>query len=296
MATEPLAYLNGCLILASQAAISLDDLGFVWGATVTDRLRTFRQKLFRPEDHLRRFRLSCERAFVSQPRSDRELAEAAEELVAANAKHLGVEDELSLVLLATPGIAGEPTLAMQARPLEFARYRHLFVEGAILEPTARTLPPGMLDSHIKHRSRLAWWIAQQEIRSRAKPDAAVAEPLLTTAPPDQFIRETPTANVIVEMDGALVSPPRSEVLEGISLRVAEELCKTLGIPFAERELSLNEVERKAGECLLSCTSYCLAPVAQVGGVIKPAGGPLFQRLIQAWGDMVGVDIRRQFSL
>ena len=295
MNSEPLVYLNGRFIPETDAALSLDDLGFQWGVTATDRLRTFRQKLFRLDEHLIRFRRSCERAFIPQPLTDQQLAAAAAELVAANAKLLPPDAELSLALFATPGVAGEPTLGMQARDLELNRYRHLFTDGAFLEPVACAVPSHLIDPHIKHRSRLAWWIAQQEVRRRANPQAAPVEALFTTAPPDRFIRETAIANMIVEIDGSLISPPRGQILNGVSLRVVEELCGSLGISFADRELTLAEVSADAKECLLSNTSYCLAPVTRIGDVAKPFAGRLFQRLIQAWSDMVGVDIRRQFS-
>jgi branched-subunit amino acid aminotransferase/4-amino-4-deoxychorismate lyase len=292
MAAELWAYLNGQLIPSSQATLSLNDLGFVWGATATDRLRTFRQKLFRLEDHLIRFRKSCQLAQIPQMRSDEELAEAAVEVVAANAVLLPAETELSLVLFATPGVGGEPTLVMQAQPLDLAHYAAIVSLGASLHPVVQL--PGV-DPHIKHRSRLAWWIARQNLAVSAKPQVVIAEPLFTTAEPQQMVRETPSANILVEMDGGLITPPRTEILGGISLKVVEELSDQLGIPFFEREMPLAEVQSNAGECLLSNTSYCLAPVASIGGSPKPVGGPMFERLIRAWGDLVRVDIRRQFS-
>lgn len=291
MADESLAYFNGRLLPAGEVALSLDDLGFVWGATVADRLRTFRHKLFRLDDHLKRFRRSCELAFVTQPRSDRELATAAEELIAANARLLPADAELSLLLFATPGLAGEPTLGMQTRTIDFARDRHLFMHGAVLEPVANS--SDMLDPHIKHRSRLGWWIAEQRLRINAKPSNC--EPLFTSASPERLIRETARANFLAVIDGKVISPPRSEILEGISLQVIEELCGKLGIAFMERELLLAEVQTIATECLLSNTSYCLAPVGIIGGISKSIVGPTFQRLLSAWSDQVGVDIRRQFS-
>ena len=118
-----LAFLNGRFLPAAEAALPLDDLGFVWGAVVVDRLRTFRQKLFRLEDHLRRFRQSCERASILQPRTDSELSGIAHRLIEENAKQVGPDRELTVVIFATPGVpGGEPTLGMQAAPLDFARY------------------------------------------------------------------------------------------------------------------------------------------------------------------------------
>ena len=62
--TSPLAYQNGQFVPAAQLSIPVHDAGFVWGATVTDRARTFNGRPFRLEEHLRRFRKSCTSARV----------------------------------------------------------------------------------------------------------------------------------------------------------------------------------------------------------------------------------------
>jgi branched-chain amino acid aminotransferase len=288
----PSVYFNGRFLPAEQATLSLDDLGFTQGVTVTDRLRTFRQQIFRLDDHLRRFRQSCGLAYVPQPRPDAELADAARELVEMNAAAAGPEVEFAVGLFATPG-ADEPTLGIQVAPLAFGRYRHYFAPGAVLEPLPLAVPPALLDPWIKHRSRLGWWVARNELRSRPGGDPH-AEPLLTTPAPGQFVRETTIANFLAEIGGVLVSPPRTQILNGISLDVTRELCAGLGIPFAEREMTLDEVIAGAGECLLTNTSFCLGSVARLGGREFAAGGPLFQRLLRAWDDLLGLDVRAQF--
>jgi branched-chain amino acid aminotransferase len=295
-------YLNGRFLPEREAVMSLDDRGFVWGATATDRLRTFRQKLFRLDDHLRRFRQSCERAFITQPRSDAELANIARELTEMSAKRLGADAELSLVIFATPGPeGGEPTLGMQAQPLALARYAPLFRDGARLHAVtcAQPVEPG-----IKHRSRLAWWIAKQRL-------SPGIEPLFTTDDPDRFIRETPSANFLAVIEQKLVSPPRGQVLDGISLHVVLELAVALDIPFVERELSLAETAA-ATECLITNSSFCMAPVASITSS-EPSGdsrlspifdrarmagnvpASIFTRLLDAWSDLVGIDIPLQFA-
>ena len=60
----PIAYLNGRFLTLTEAHLTLHDAGFVWGATVTDLCRTFRSQPYRLADHLRRFRRSCELAYV----------------------------------------------------------------------------------------------------------------------------------------------------------------------------------------------------------------------------------------
>ncbi|MCI0331948.1 MAG: branched-chain amino acid aminotransferase, partial [Planctomycetes bacterium] len=58
--TTTWAYLNGRWIPDTELAIGVDDLGFLVGATVTERLRTFRGQVFRLDEHLSRLRHSLE--------------------------------------------------------------------------------------------------------------------------------------------------------------------------------------------------------------------------------------------
>ena len=83
--SEPLAYLHGRLLPASQANLSLHDSGFVMGATVTDLCRTVHHRLYRWDDHLARFRHSCAAAQLVPPLGDGELTRIANDLVAHNA-------------------------------------------------------------------------------------------------------------------------------------------------------------------------------------------------------------------
>jgi branched-subunit amino acid aminotransferase/4-amino-4-deoxychorismate lyase len=296
---EPLAYLHGRFLPQGEAHLALNDAGFVSGATVTDLARTFGHRLFRLPDHLRRFRRSCELARVPQPLSDEELTAVAERLVAHNAGLLRPEQDLALVLFATPGPVGyylgqpggpgdgPPTLGLHTFPLPFARYARLFREGArLVVPATRQVPPASIDPHIKQRSRLHWWRAEQVARD-VDP---LASALLLDA--DGFVTETAFANLLVVRGGRVLTPPRAGVLGGVSLQVVEELCHELGIAFEERPLRLDDC-RAADEAMLSCTSFCLAGVSHVQGTALAFPGLVFERLLGAWGEKVGLDVRAQ---
>src|SRR5437899_1717165 len=105
-ANDALAYLNGRFIPQAEARLPLNDAGFVLGATVTDLCRTFGHRLFRFADHLTRFRRNCASAHVPLSATDEELTQVAERLVDNNAGRLRPEQDLALVLVATPGPIG----------------------------------------------------------------------------------------------------------------------------------------------------------------------------------------------
>jgi len=294
-----IAYFNGRFLPQEEARISLHDAGFVFGATVTDLCRTFRHQLFRLEDHAARFRQSCRLAHSPQPIPDEEVARLAEELTTRNTASLANDLDLALVMFATPGpvsyYAGNqsghvdvsPTFGMHMFPLPLGRYAPLFRNGArLFVPTTRQTSASTLDPRIKHRSRLHWWIAGQE--------AADSEPgawaLLLDS--NGFITETAAASFLVVKEGTVFSPPPESILGGISLLTTEEICQDMQIPFQERQLTLQDC-LEADEALLTGTSFCLAGVSQLNGKPIPWPGKVFEKLLQAWNQRVGLDIRKQ---
>jgi branched-chain amino acid aminotransferase len=303
---SPLVYLNGRFMPFQQARLPLHDAGFVSGATVVDNVRTFRHKLFRWSDHLARFRRDCSACYVPLEPNDEQITAIAEELVAHNAKLLPPRGELQLVTFATPGPlgvyvrrleSGPPTLGMVTYSLPFERYRPFYTDGvtlAVIETHATDstlLPPT-----VKHRSRMAWHIADQLARARTGNPAALGVPLSGRG---ETLTETSIGHFLAVIDGAVTTPPRPLVLDGISLRVMEELCRTAGIPFAEALLPLS-TRLQGSEVMLTGTGFCLAGVREIGPqhgapIHCEWPGPVFRRLLAAWSDLVGVDIEGQFT-
>jgi branched-chain amino acid aminotransferase len=297
----PLAYLNGRFVPAWEAGLSLHDAGFVLGATVSDLCRTFHHWLFRLSDHIARFRASCERAQVPQSIKDDELAAVAEKLIEHNCSLVASSDDLALVMFATPGPIGyyggasgaagdgPPTLGMHTFPLPFGRYRRMLSEGVHLAvPSVRHVPATSVDSRIKQRSRMHWWLADREVQASVPGATAL---LLNEG---GLVTETAAANLLLVQKGAVLSPPRALILGGISLLTIEELCGELRVPFREQPLTLVDC-RAADEAMLSSTPYCLAPVRQIDDTPLPCPGPIFERLLTAWSERVGMDIRAQIA-
>jgi branched-chain amino acid aminotransferase len=299
--SEALVDLNGQLVPASQAHLALHDAGFVMGATITDLCRTVRHQLYRWDDHLARFRNSCQVASLTLPVTDAELTSRAQELVAHNAALIDKDEDLALVLFITPGPIGyysgldtglgdaPPTFGMHTFPLPFARYRRLFRQGAHLAvPSTRHVPAICVDPQIKHRSRLHWWLADREVHSVYPGAMAV---LLDA---QGYLTETASANLLLVKDGTVFASPEATVLFGISLQVLVELCREIGIAMVRRPLTVADA-LAADEILLTSTPYCLCGVSRWGEQTIPWPGPVFQRLQAAWSGKIGLDIPGQIE-
>ena len=298
MSDESLVYIRGEMCPASQAHIAIYDAAVVLGATVTDLARTFQGQLYRLEDHVRRFYRSCRYARI-EPRIDPDQTMAiCRELVAHNRPLAGQDAELAVVLFISPGefavyagaagMAGEqePTLCIHTFPLPFSLWSSYFSEGAhVVTPSIRQVPPVCVDPKIKCRSRMHWWLADQETHLVDPKAVSLCLDL------DGNITETGGSNFLMAREGAVFSPSPRSILRGISLETVAELCGELEIPFVERDFQVYDVIN-ADEAWLATTPYCLAPVTKINGMPIGGGdsGPLFTRLIEAWSERVGVNI------
>jgi branched-chain amino acid aminotransferase len=296
---EPKVFCNDRFLPQSQATLSWHDAGFIMGATITDLCRTFRHQLYRWPDHLERFLAACRLAQIVPLLTPDQITARAHELVEHNVKFLTAEQDLALVIFATPGPVGfylgeegglgdgPVTYGMHTFQLPFARYRRWVEHGvSLMVPSVRQVPAVCIDPHIKMRSRLHWWLADREAQ-RFEPGSMAL--LLDT---EGYITETASANVLLVLQGEVVSPPRERILEGISRRVVMELCAKLKIPFMERPLTIDDVHH-AEEAFLTNTSYCLMGVSQFRGQPVPWPGEIYRRLARAWSKEVGMDIQGQ---
>lgn len=286
------AYFSGNWIPDTQLAIGVDDVGFLLGATVTERLRTFKGQVFRLDQHMSRLRHSLEIVGLDADDITAQVAAAIPEFVERNRSQLPADDDWSIVAFATPGVggSGQPTVCVHGYPLPYARWAAQYEDGVrIVISDVRQIPPQSMPPELKCRSRMQFYLADHRA-AEAQPGARAV--LLDE---DGYIAEATTANVFIYREGeGLVSPPPKHILFGVSLGVVQELAAKLNIPFVTRNLTVEEL-RTANEAMLTSTSVCLLPIIECDG--QPIGsgkpGPIYRRLLAAWSDLVGVDIAEQ---
>jgi branched-chain amino acid aminotransferase len=297
---EPLVYLNGQFVPESQARLPISDSGVVLGATLSQLTRTFRLKPFRLADHLERLFSALERTRIDIGMSIEEIAAISHRLLAHHRQLIDDGDDLGLIHFVTPGpyatYAGRateaewaPTVCIHTAPLAYELWAEKMQTGArLVTPSVRHIPAECIDPTMKCRSRMHYYLADQEAR-REDPSATAL--LLDLG---ANITETSTANFFIVERDTIVSPKRTNILPGVSRETLIELATQLGIAFVEQDVTVADAIR-ADEAFLSSTPYCLMPVSQINGsAIGSTGpGPIYRRLLAAWNDLVGLDIARQ---
>jgi branched-subunit amino acid aminotransferase/4-amino-4-deoxychorismate lyase len=287
------AYLNGAWVPARDLALPVSDLGFVLGATVVERLRTFNARPFRVDEHLARFKHSLDVVGWDAEALVAEVRAAIQAFVDVNAEHIAPGDDWSITAFVTPGEtadAARPTVSVHGGPIPFAAWAHKFETGVeVCITDVRQVPANCWPPELKCRSRMHYYRADQEAARRFPGARAL---LLDQ---QSFIGEASTANVVAYYaDRGLVTPRLGGVLPGISQQFLFELADQLGILRREADILPDELAA-ATEVMLTSTSVCIQPVVKLDG--KPIGdgqpGPMYRNLLDAWSQKVGVDIRAQ---
>ncbi len=298
---EPLVYLSGQMKPASQAHLAIYDAGVVLGATVTEMTRTFHRRLFRLDDHLDRLFRSLRYVRLDIGMTRQDLAAVSQELASHNAAWLEAGGELGLIHFVTPGeypvyagsaaqnVRTTPTVCVHTFPLPFPLWAERIRCGAhVVTPSIRHVPPQCYDPKMKYRSRMHYYLADKEAQL-ADPNAIA---LLLDL--DGNVTETSGANFLMVERGTIVSPSLRNTLPGISRATVIELAAKLGIPFVERDVQVYSV-MNADEAFLASTPYCLMPVTRINGVEIGDGrpGPVLRQLLDAWNELIGLDIHAQ---
>lgn len=287
-----LAYFNGQWINEAELAIGVDDIGFLLGATVAERLRTFRGQVYRLEEHM--LRMSGSLAFVGLDANKliAELAKVVPEFVERNQSQMAMDDDGTIIAFVTPGKAGsgEPTVCVHGLPLQFHLWAEQYERGVktIISDVCQ-VPPDCWPPALKCRSRMHYYLADTQA---AKKESGARAILLDE---NGYVAEASTANVVVYRTAeGLVSPPEEHILFGVSLGVVQELATVLDVPFIKRHVTVAEL-LAADEVFLAGTSICLLPIVRCNG--QPIGGgvpgAMFGRMLGAWSETVGLDIAAQ---
>lgn len=292
-----MAWVDAAFVARQSLSLPVGDAGFVLGATVTEQLRTFRGRLFMADAHRERLRESLQIVGIDPVRPLAEVFAASAEVAARNHAVGPADDDLGLVIFVTPGdqpsqhrgMGGTPRTVIHTFPLAFRLWADAYEHGVPLRSVSvKQVPDACWPVQAKVRSRLHYFLADREAHA-AEPGARAVVCHL-----DGRVSETSTANIAIVRDGTILTPPAADALAGVSLRCAESLAESLGLPWKTRSLTEADLAA-ADEILLTSTPNCILPATRFNGRAIGTGRPgtIYQLLLAAWSSLVGLDIAAQ---
>lgn len=286
-------YLNGELILESEARISLFDSGFQTGNAVFDVERTFNGKPFKLHEHILRLFRSLRYARIDPGLKIGDIERLSMEALNANMHLLKRNDDYFVIQSISGGIdwpkgykKTDSTVAIYCQPLPFSVYAKNYETGVhAVIPSIRHVPPQCLDPKVKTCSRMHMQIATKQSHL-VDPDAYS---LLLDI--EGNITEIVGANFFIVEDGVLVTPPSRNILCGISRETVFELAKEIKIPVKQVNIQPYDAYN-ADEAFYTNTSRCIMPISKIDNIRIGNGKPgaITRLLLQTWSKKVGVNI------
>ena len=295
MSRERIVYVNGKMVPESQATVSIRDRGFLQGDAVFDTTRTFGGRIFRLDEHLVRFYESLKYMRLDPGIPKQRIAELTMQVLEENLPLLGDDDDYWVTQRVTRGVNvdGEyrPTVIIECVPLPFKARARYYRDGIpVVVPSVRRTPPEAQSPRAKVHNYINLIQAEMEVKAQ-NPEGW---PILLDV--NGNLAEGPGSNIFIVKDGALLTPRKQFVLEGISRRVTIELAQELGIEVEETDLDLFDAYT-ADEAFVTSTSFCICPVSSINGSTTGDGrvpGPITDRLTTAYSGLVGIDVAGQY--
>ncbi len=266
-----LIYLNGQLVPAADAKVSIEDAGIQHAVGLFETFFCSQGKVFRLDRHLQRLKKSAHELGLSPALHTEPLAEAVEQVIAANNLQearlrltltagtlslLRKDNETAAAVRQTVAIV--PSQATVFDPAYFERGVTVAAHG----PLANPFDPGA-----GHKT-LNYWSRLQALRAAAQLGASESILLSIT----NHLASGCVSNLFLAKDGILKTPIahgeeaeqalRAPVLPGITRETVLEAAAVRGIPVEKRMLTIDDL-LSADEVFLTNGNWKVLPVVRV---------------------------------
>lgn len=275
-------YLNGSFINKSEAKISVNDRGFIFGDGIYEVIRCINGRLFRAEEHLRRLDKGLDGLGIELNSEERgKLLQIGKELLKKNDL---MEGEAKIYIQITRGAAWprthpfprpavEPTVYLATSSFE----PHIDLqEQGISVMTMADIRWDRCD--LKTVNLLPNTLARERARANGYDSAILIR--------DGVVTESPNANIFGVDNGRLRTFPECNyILSGITREVILEIASELNIPVSFDPIKQEELF-ELDELFFCGTTTDIQPVVEIDD--KPAGGgelgPVVSQILEAFRD------------
>lgn len=281
-------HVNGALVSAENATVSVRDRGFRYGDGAFETLRAYGGSLFAWEAHHRRLRRSCETLGMDTA-VPTDLQQRITETLEAN----DLADAYVRVSVTrgvqpgklTPSPTVDPTVVVvvDELPRGGRQGESVWDDPATVQTvTTRRIPDSALPVDAKTHNYLNGILARLELRRATTDSHQPDEALLRDT--DGYVAEGATSNLFFVDEGTLKTPKSDTILPGITRNIVLDLAGDEGFPVEIGRYTLDDV-RAADEAFLTNTTWELRPVGTVDG-ITVGSGPITTLLTRLYDDLV----------
>lgn len=280
-------WMNGTMVDADDAGISVYDHGLLYGDGVFEGIRFYDTVPFRLDAHLKRLQRSARALHLDLPYSLEQLAAATRQTALATQEADGY---IRLVVTRGKGALGiDPrtcaasTVFILADELQVVDSQAKRDGARLIVSSLRRLSVDQLDPRIKSLNYLNQIMARLEAN-----DAGADEAVILNS--NGLVAEGTVDNLFIVTEGVLLTPPVLDgALDGITRQVVLELASSQNIPCREQSLAVYDL-LNADECFLTGTGAELIPVAQLQGRSIGSGErPVYERLQTAFTQLVRLE-------
>ena len=272
-------FLNGEIIPASQAKLSVFDGGFLHGAGLFETMRAYAGSVYRLDEHLDRLLKSAKELAIPVTRDDKDsLHKAVAETLQANEL-----SEARLRLTVTRGdLHSDPdeqkvgTILITASPLQPypAEFYKKGMTAVLADSKVSSSDPIARHKSINYLSRLLVLRKAQRLKA--------GEALWFTEL--NHLAEGCISNVFLVKDSKLLTPPLAEpILPGITRATVLELARAEKIAVSEQTLTIDDL-LGAEEVFLTNSIMEIMPVCRIEkhAVANDRPGPITKQLAQLY--------------
>ncbi len=273
-----LVFLNGQFVPETQAVVSVNDRGFMYGDGLFETLPVVNGRPFRLMPHLERLIRGADFLKIKSPFTPDQLQDFGRQLIEKNQ----MPDAILRVVLTrgpgergyTPRPGGHPTVAMTLHPVPTLER---LVRWKLVTASYRILATDPLAS-FKTLNKLTHIMARMEALEKGADEAL----LLNT---NGAVAETASGNLFwVSRNRVCTVPAGHGALPGITRAVVLEICQALGLPTDQRIIK-PEALRKAKGIFITQSVFGIVPITTLDG--KPAAlSPLVDQIRHAYCDML----------
>ena len=275
-----LVFLDGAWLKARDAQTNLYVQALHYGNSVFEGIRSYRTsagetQIFKVEAHFERLHYSAGRMFIPLPYSVQELIDISYQLLQKNG--------LSNAYL-RPLVFSGPNMSLTT-PAESHVFLCAWQWGKLLGDQLVRLMTSSFQRPNPKSCFVDAKVSGHYVNSILAASEAKAkgfdEALLLDA--DGHVAEAPGANFFFEKDGVMYTPPRGNILPGITRATILQLCRQAGIRVEERAFTIEECQEGDG-------AFLVGTAAEVTGV-ESLDGVRFQR---PWANTLGATMQQMY--